>query len=72
MQKSFPDLQYAAKKRLTRRDRFLAEIDLATPWGKLHSEPDTASHALSIVPFPIFLAPKVWAITAKPDSGSSS
>ena len=27
MQKSFSDLEYAAKKKLTRRDRFLAEID---------------------------------------------
>lgn len=36
MQKSFSDLEYAAKKKLTRRDRFLAEIDVATPWGKLH------------------------------------
>ena len=36
MQTSFSDLEYAAKKKLTRRNRFLAEIDLATPWGKLH------------------------------------
>ena len=36
MQKSFSDLEYAAKKKLTRRDRFLAEIDVATPWGQLH------------------------------------
>ena len=36
MQKSFSDLEYAAKKKLTRRDRFLAEIDNVTPWGKLH------------------------------------
>ena len=36
MQKSFSDLEYAAKKKLTRRDRFLAEIDTVTPWGKLH------------------------------------
>ena len=35
MQKSFSDLEYAAKKKLTRRDRFLAEIDSVTPWGKL-------------------------------------
>lgn len=35
-QKSFSDLEYAAKKKLTRRDRFLAEIDNVTPWGKLH------------------------------------
>ncbi len=38
MQKSFSDLEYAAKKKLTRRDRFLAEIDQITPWGKLHQE----------------------------------
>lgn len=36
MQRSFSDLEYAAKKKLTQRDRFLAEIDSATPWGKLH------------------------------------
>lgn len=36
MQKSFSDLEYAAKNKLTRRDRFLAEIDRVTPWGKLH------------------------------------
>lgn len=36
MQKSFSDLEYANKKKLTRRDRFLAEIDKVTPWGKLH------------------------------------
>jgi IS5 family transposase len=36
MQKSFSDLEYAAKKKLTRRDRFLAEIDNVTPWGMLH------------------------------------
>ncbi len=36
MQKSFSDLEYAAKKKLTRRDRFLAQIDTVTPWGKLH------------------------------------
>jgi IS5 family transposase len=36
MQKSFSDLEYAAKKKLTRRDRFLSEIEVATPWGQLH------------------------------------
>ena len=36
MQTSFSDLEYAAKKKLTQRDRFLAEIDSVTPWGKLH------------------------------------
>jgi transposase, IS5 family len=36
MQKSFSDLEYAAKKKLTRRDRFLAEIDKVTPWSQLH------------------------------------
>ena len=37
MQKSFSDLEYAAKKKLTRRDRFLAKIDSVTPWSKLHA-----------------------------------
>ena len=36
MQMSFSDLEYAAKEKLTRRDRFLAEIDNVIPWGKLH------------------------------------
>jgi IS5 family transposase len=36
MQRSFSNLEYATKKKLTRRDRFLAEIGNVTPWGKLH------------------------------------
>jgi len=36
MQNSFSDLGYAAKKKLTRRDRFLAEFDGVTAWSKLH------------------------------------
>ena len=36
MQKGFSDLEYAAKKKLMRRDRFLAKIDSVTPWSKLH------------------------------------
>jgi IS5 family transposase len=35
MQKSFSDLEYANKKKLTRRDRFLAEIEKITPWEQL-------------------------------------
>lgn len=35
MQSSFSDVEYANKKKLTRRDRFLAEIDAATPWPAL-------------------------------------
>jgi IS5 family transposase len=38
MQKSFSDLEYAAKKKLTRRDRFLAKIDSVTPWSQLHEQ----------------------------------
>jgi transposase, IS5 family len=38
MQSSFSDLEYAAKKKLTRRDRFLAEIDAVTPWQALITE----------------------------------
>jgi IS5 family transposase len=35
MQKSFSDLEYANKKKLTRRDRFLAEIEMITRWKQL-------------------------------------
>ncbi len=34
-QASFSDLEYAAKKKRTRRDRFLADIDAVTPWAAL-------------------------------------
>jgi IS5 family transposase len=34
-QTSFSELEYAAKKKLTRRDRFLAQIEAVTPWGQL-------------------------------------
>lgn len=34
-QASFSDLEYAAKKKRTRRDRFLGDIDAATPWREL-------------------------------------
>jgi IS5 family transposase len=49
MQRSFSELEYAAKKKLTRRDRFLAQIDSATPWAKLHKliephHPKTSGH----------------------------
>ncbi len=35
MQTSFSDLEYAAKKKQTRRDRFLADIEAVTPWPAL-------------------------------------
>lgn len=35
MQSSFSELEYAAKKKQTRRDRFLSEIEAATPWASL-------------------------------------
>lgn len=34
-QTSFSELEYDAKKKVTRRDRFLAEIDAITPWPRL-------------------------------------
>ncbi|NHZ44527.1 IS5 family transposase [Massilia sp. CCM 8693] len=37
MQKSFSDLEYAAKKKLTRRDVFLAKIESVTPWPQLYA-----------------------------------
>ena len=38
MQASFSELEYAAKKRVTRRDRFLGEINVVTPWSELVAE----------------------------------
>ncbi len=38
MQASFSDLEYAAKKKVTRRDRFLREIEAVTPWSALIAE----------------------------------
>lgn len=38
MQSSFSELEYAAKKKQTRRDRFLAEINAVTPWAALEAE----------------------------------
>ena len=38
MQASFSDLEYAAKKKVTRRDRFLGEINAITPWPVLVAE----------------------------------
>lgn len=38
MQTSFSELEYAAKKKLTRRDRFLAEIEAVTPWAAQEAE----------------------------------
>ena len=35
MQSSFSELEYGAKKKVTRRDRFLAEIEAITPWSEL-------------------------------------
>ncbi|NNM69992.1 MAG: IS5/IS1182 family transposase, partial [Gallionella sp.] len=35
MQASFSELEYTSKKRQTRRDRFLAEIEAVTPWASL-------------------------------------
>jgi IS5 family transposase len=38
MQSSFSDLEYAAKKKLTRRDRFPGGIHAVTPWAVLETE----------------------------------
>lgn len=35
MQMSFSELEYATKKKQTRRDRFLSEIEAITPWAAL-------------------------------------
>ena len=38
MQRSFSELEYATKKKVTRRDRFLGEINAITPWSVLVAE----------------------------------
>ena len=38
MQLSFSELEYASKKKVTRRDRFLSEIETMTPWSALEAE----------------------------------
>lgn len=38
MQATFSELEYSTKKRITRRDRFLAELEVLTPWAKLVAE----------------------------------
>lgn len=38
MQSSFSELEYASKKKVTRRDRFLREIDEVTLWEPLVAE----------------------------------
>lgn len=35
MQRSFSELEYAQKKKRTRRDRFLQELDAVVPWSAL-------------------------------------
>ena len=38
MQSSFSELEYASKKKVTRRDRFLAQIEAVTPWAALEAQ----------------------------------
>ena len=38
LQSSFSELEYAAKKKVTRRDRFLAQIEAITPWAALEAQ----------------------------------
>ena len=40
MQRSFSDLEYAGKKKVTRRERFLSGIDAVVPWAALVAELD--------------------------------
>ncbi len=37
MQTSFSDLEYAGKKKQTRRERFLAQLEAVTPWADLEA-----------------------------------
>lgn len=59
MQISFSDAEYGAKRRQTRRDRFLARIEAATPWALLVSviEPHYPKGGGRAQPDPKFPAP---------------
>ena len=35
MQATFADLEYASRKRTTRKDKFLKEMDAITQWSKI-------------------------------------
>jgi IS5 family transposase len=37
MQTSFSELEYVTKRKQTRQDRFLAEIEAVTPWAELEA-----------------------------------
>src|ERR1700757_1128902 len=49
-QASFPDLEYANKKRRTRREVFLAEMDAVVPWPKFWSVPRAAEPTRKATP----------------------
>jgi IS5 family transposase len=53
-QTSFAELEFISKKKLTRRDRFLAEIEAATPWAQLVAviEPHYPKGARGRAPMP--------------------
>lgn len=38
MQQTFSELEYAGKKKLTRRDRFLADLEQLVPWALLEAQ----------------------------------
>jgi hypothetical protein len=46
-QTSFSDAEFASKKKLTRRERFRAEIEAATPWPAA----DRLGHRPAVLPF---------------------
>lgn len=41
MQRSFSDLEFAGKKKVTRRERFLNGLEAMVPWAALVAELDT-------------------------------
>lgn len=38
MQRTFSELEYAGNKKLTRRDRFLADLEQLVPWALLKAQ----------------------------------
>ena len=38
VQKTFSELEYTGKKKQTRRDRFLADVEQLVPWAQLEAQ----------------------------------
>ena len=63
-QMSFSSLAYAEKKKVTRREQFLREMDQVTPWAGLKSliEPHYAKAGNGCRPMPLVMMLRLYFI----------